>query len=128
MAKRPYSRRRKKRIQKEEEHIRQQILAHAQSLAGEMNLRMLLWEDDAMWEKDVLFKDILAMAGERELWWRLCVPQRMLFVESVTVTDIVFPERRAGFFHRLGEILMRLFGWLRALLPMKSGNRPITNK
>lgn len=87
-------------MQEQEKYIRMQILAHAQSLAEEMNLRMLLQGD---------------------------IPQHVLFVESVTVTDIVFPETRVGFFRSLGRSLMRLLYWLRTLLPMRSGNRPSTN-
>ena len=91
MAEKSYSRRRKERMQEQENYIRMQILAHAQSLAEEMNLRMLLQRD---------------------------IPQHVLFVESVTVTDIVFPETREGFLRSLGRSLMRLLYWLRTLLPI----------
>lgn len=128
MIKKTCSRRRKEKMREEEERIRLQILAHAQSLAEEMNLRMFLKEDGVLWEKDALLKEIPATAGEKGSWGRLYDPPRALFVESVTVTDIVFPERRVGFFRKIGRIFMRLLRRLRTLLPMKSGNRPITNK
>ena len=102
MAVRLCSRRKNKKSSEEEkERIRQQILTHADTLADEMNLRLLLWDT---------------------------IDPGSLFVECVTVTAIVFPERKVGLFNRMKKALGWLLHGLRALLPVKSGNRPITNK
>lgn len=63
----------------ERELLRQEILFHARSLAEEMNLRLLLdGEPNPVGEDDVLF------------------------VESVTVTSIVYPvKRKRNFFSRI---------------------------
>lgn len=60
----------------ERERLQQDILLHAQELAAEMNLRLLLDRE-------------LGLGGE----------ENMFYVESVTVTNIIYPvERRQGFF------------------------------
>lgn len=114
--------------EKERDLLRRQIFDHAHTLAEELNLRLLLREESDDWREDALLKGILALAGEKQLWWDLCVTQHILFVECVTVTGIVFPAVREGFLHRLKTAFGRLFRRLRTLLPIKSGNRPITNK
>lgn len=81
---------------KDRERIRQQILAHADALAEEMNLRLFLWGETVPWIEDKLLQGILAQAGEHKLWWELCGPQRIFFVESITVKDIVFPGSPAN--------------------------------
>lgn len=97
--------------------IRQRVLVHAGTLAGEMNFRLLFQRDDAALGDDPLLRGILSLAGKPDLWRELCDPQRVLFVESVTVTDIAFPVEREknlqkskkakkqGFFSRIRAFL-----------------------
>ena len=86
---------RQKRTKEANEYFRRQILNHADTLAEEMNLRLFLCEESVL-------------------------PQRVLFVESATVTDIVFPHGKTGIFGRMGRAIRRLFGRLCALLPKKN--------
>ena len=63
----------------ERECLQQDILLHARELAAEMNLRLLL---------------------DRELG--LGEEKNVFYVESVTITSIIYPvERREGFFTRI---------------------------
>ena len=63
----------------EKERLQQDILLHAQELAAEMNLRLLLDRE-------------LGLGGGKKVF----------YVESVTVTSIIYPvERREGFFARI---------------------------
>lgn len=63
----------------ERERLRQDIFLHAQELAAEMNLRLLLDRE-------------LGLGGGKKVF----------YVESVTVTSIIYPvERRQGFFARI---------------------------
>lgn len=99
--------------------IRQRVLVHAGTLAGEMNFRLLFQRGDAALGDDPLLRGILSLAGEPDLWRELCDPQRVLFVESVTVTDIAFPVgkkkglqkpkkvKKQGFLSRICSLLPR---------------------
>ena len=99
--------------------IRQRVLVHADTLAGEMNFRLLFQRDDTALEDDPLLRGILSLAGKPDLWRELCDPQKVLFVESVTVTDIAFPVgkeknlqkskkvKRKDLFSRIGTLLSR---------------------
>ena len=70
----------------ERERLRQDIFLHAQELAAEMNLRLLLDRE-------------LGLGGEKNVF----------YVESVTVTSIIYPvERRQGFFTRLKSMLKKV--------------------
>ena len=69
----------------ERERLQQDILLHAQELAAEMNLRLFLDRE-------------LGLGGE----------ENMFYVESVTVTNIIYPvERREGFFARIKSKLRK---------------------
>lgn len=52
------------------------ILRYTETLRKELNLRLLTEHDDA-----------------RDSWSRLLAPERVLYVESITVTDIRYPDR-----------------------------------
>lgn len=69
----------RKRVE-EQKRICREILFHAEELTGEINLRLILEQE---------------------------TDEKILFVESVTVTDIRFPEenRKTGFLRRIGRTL-----------------------
>lgn len=105
----------------EMDDIRQKVLVHAGTLAGEMNFRLLFERDNTDLGEDPLLQGILFLAGKPDLWRELCYSQRILFVESITVTDIAFPvgkenglqesteENKQGFLSRIRSLLS-LFG------------------
>lgn len=79
------------------ERFRRDILLHAQELAAEMNLRLLL---DGEVTKD-----------------------RMLFVESVTVTGIAYPvKREKNLGERIQHALKKAFTYIGRLLHFGRGS------
>lgn len=52
------------------------ILRYTETLRRELNFRLLTEQD-----------------GEKDLWSKLLAPERVLYVESITVTGIRYPDR-----------------------------------
>ena len=134
----------RKAAQEKKQRIKREILAHSKTLADELNLRLFLDREKNIWGEDEILRRLLSLAGMEELWQELCEPERMLFVESIVVTDICFLEKGTTKSHKRAPIWVRgIFTYIRNLLLWpgrrrergasapahdKSGNRPITNK
>lgn len=81
----------------ERERLQQDIFLHAQELAAEMNLRLLLDRE-------------LGLGGEKNVF----------YVESVTVTGIIYPlKRREGFFTRIKSKFKDILTYFGGLLHPK---------
>ena len=129
---------------RKKQRIKREILAHSKTLADELNLRLFLDREKNIWGDDEILRRILSLAGMEELWQELCEPERMLFVESIVVTDICFLEKGTTKSRKRTPIwVQRIFTYIRNLLLWpgrgkergayapahnKSGPRPITNK
>ncbi len=69
------------RSRKEQDRREQEgraILRYTEELRRELNFRLLTEHD----------------SGEKDLWNKFLAPERVLYVESITVTDIRYPEKR----------------------------------
>lgn len=133
----------RKAAQRMKQRIKREILAHSKTLADELNLRLFLDREKNIWAEDDILRRLLSLAGMEELWQELCVPGRMLFVESIVVTDICFLEKGTTKSRKRVSIWVHgIFTYIRNLLLWpgrgkergayapardKSGNRPITN-
>lgn len=133
----------RKAAQSEKQRITREILAHSETLADELNLRLFLERENTALREDDILRRLLSLADMKELWQELCAPERMLFVESVVVTDICFMKKgttrsrkRAktwthGVFTYIRDLLLRpgrgKERGAKAPARYKSGNRPITN-
>ena len=84
----------------EQDRIRREILRYTQELAEEINLRLLL---------------------DREMPQRCLqdtfLPENILFLESITVTEIRFPEpqKESGFLTRTGKKIRRIMDRIRSI-------------
>ena len=88
-----------KQRRQEMEFLQHEIFLHVEELASEMNLRLLLDGEVGLGEKE-----------------------RMLFVESVIVTDIAYPaEHRRNFLDSVKLFLKRIFTYMTRLLRPKRG-------
>lgn len=114
-----FRRERRKAIQRKQQRIRGEILAHSKTLAEELNLRMFLDRECTTWGEDDILCRLLSLAGMEELWQELCAPERILFVESIVVTDISFMEkgtiksqkRAKAWFHGILTYIRDLLLW-----------------
>ncbi len=86
------------RQREEQEWFRKEIYRHADGLAAEMNLRLLLDEE----------------TGSADVWRELCGHDMLLFVEDIAITDICYPKaaRKPSFLRQklrywLGRIKQR---------------------
>lgn len=115
--------------EEERERNRRYILLHGEEMAEELNLRLILEAEPGIsLGNKVSLQKLLSENGLDSLWGELCNQGEILFVESITVTDIWYPseKKKAGFLmqmkKKLQSHLQRIFTYIRRLL-LRFGRR-----
>ena len=101
--------------------LEQQIKAHTQEMAWEINWRLLCGKKTgtSTEEAQTLWK-LLYLVGQEKLWTELCMAGQTLWVEEVELTAISYPKEHLGFAANLKRIFDKFFTYISRLFKKKN--------
>lgn len=113
---------RKRAVEREVQRreLEQQIKAHTQEMAWEINWHLLCDKKTgtSIEEAQKLWK-ILHITGQEKLWSELCMVGQTLWVEEVELTTISYPKEHFGFVANLKRIFNKFFTYINRLFKNK---------